>query len=230
MITESIKTKGIPRYKTWDGIALFKQGFRPFFLAAGLSAFVLVMNWVISLLGYVDIYSGFDPVDWHAHEMVFGMASAAIAGFLLTAVPNWTGRMPLQGWPLIGLFSLWLAGRIVMYSGSITSPEVTAVIDVSFLIVLLGVLVREIVAGRNWRNLPITVVLGLLATANIFSHLEALGYAETDGMSYRMAIAVVISLIALIGGRVIPSFTRNWLSKQKSAQLPQPFGKLTSAQ
>lgn len=225
MITESIKTKGIPRYKAWDGIALFKQGFRPFFLAAGLSAFVLVMNWVISLLGYVDIYSGFDPVDWHAHEMIFGMASAAIAGFLLTAVPNWTGRMPLQGWPLIGLFSLWLAGRIVMYSGSITSPEVTAVIDVSFLIVLLGVLVREIVAGRNWRNLPITVVLGLLATANIFNHLEALGYAETDGMSYRMAIAVVISLIALIGGRVIPSFTRNWLSKQKSARLPQPFGK-----
>jgi uncharacterized protein involved in response to NO len=64
------------------------------------------MNWVISLLGYIDICSNFDPVDWHAHEMVFGMASAAIAGFLLMAIPNWTGRMPLQGWPLIGLFSL----------------------------------------------------------------------------------------------------------------------------
>lgn len=225
MATESIKTKGVPRYKAWEGVALFKQGFRPFFLAAGLSALVLVMNWVISLLGYIDVYSNFSPVDWHAHEMVFGMASAAIAGFLLTAVPNWTGRMPLQGWPLIGLFSLWLAGRIVMYLGTIASAEVIAVIDTSFLFVLLGVLLREIVAGRNWRNLPITVVLGLLAAANIFSHLEALGYVETDGMSYRMAIAVVISLITLIGGRVIPSFTRNWLSKQKSAELPQPFGK-----
>lgn len=225
MTTESIKTRGIPRYKAWEGVALFKQGFRPFFLAVGLSALVLVLNWVMSLLGYIDIYSGFGPVDWHAHEMVFGMAGAAIAGFLLTAVPNWTGRMPLQGWPLISLFALWLAGRIVMYSGSITSPEMTAVIDTSFLIVLLGALLREIVAGRNWRNLPIIVVLGLLAGANIFSHLEAMGYVETEGMSYRMAIALVISLIALIGGRVIPSFTRNWLSKQNSPQLPQPFGK-----
>ena len=75
------KTKGVPRYKAWEGVALFKQGFRPFFLAAGLSALVLVMNWVISLLGNIDVYSNFDPVDWHAHKMVFGMASAAIAGF-----------------------------------------------------------------------------------------------------------------------------------------------------
>ena len=203
MATESIKTKGVPRYKAWEGVALFKQGFRPFFLAAGLSALVLVMNWVISLLGYIDVYSNFDPVDWHAHEMVFGMASAAIAGFLLTAVPNWTGRMPLQGWPLIGLFLLWLAGRIVMYLGSIASAEVIAVIDTSFLFVLLGVLLREIIAGRNWRNLPITFVLGLLATANIFSHLEALGYVETDGMSYRMAIAVVITVGALVAWIVL---------------------------
>ncbi len=226
MATESIKTKGIPRYRSWDGVALFKQGFRPFFLATGVSAFVLVLNWVLSLLGYIDIYSDFNPINWHAHEMIFGMASAAIAGFLLTAVPNWTGRMPLQGWPLIGLFSLWLAGRIVMYAGSVSSPEITAVIDVSFLVTLLGVLLREIIAGRNWRNLPITVVLGLLAAANILSHVEALGYLQNDGMSYRMAIAVVISLISLIGGRIIPSFTRNWLSKQNAAQLPQPFGKL----
>lgn len=225
MATESIKTKGIPRYRSWDGVTLFKQGFRPFFLAAGISALVLVLNWVLSLSGYVDIHSGFDPINWHAHEMIFGMASAAIAGFLLTAVPNWTGRMPLQGWPLISLFSLWLAGRIVMYAGSVTTPEVTAVIDVSFLVILLAALLREIIAGRNWRNLPITIVLGLLAAANVLSHLETLGYVQTDGMSYRMAITVVISLIALIGGRIIPSFTRNWLSKQKSPQLPQPFGK-----
>ena len=85
-----------------------------------------------------------------------------------------------------------------MYLGSIVSAEVIAVIDTSFLFVLLGVLWREIVAGRNWRNLPITVVLGLLATANIFSHLEALGYVEIDGMSYRMAIAVVITVGALV--------------------------------
>ena len=79
--TESMKTKSVPRYKAWEVVALFKQGFRPFFLAAGLSALVLVMNWVISLLGYIDVYSNFDSVDWHAHEMAFGMASAAIAGF-----------------------------------------------------------------------------------------------------------------------------------------------------
>lgn len=225
MATDSTPSKGIPRYKSWDGFALFRQGFRPFFLAAGLSALLLLANWVLSLLGFIDIYSGFDPVNWHAHEMIFGMASAAIAGFLLTAVPNWTGRMPLQGWPLIGLCALWIAGRIVMYSDAIASPEVTAIVDVSFLVVLLGVLLREIITGKNWRNLPITVVLGLLAAANIFSHLETLEYTNTDGMSYRMAIAVVMALIALIGGRIIPSFTRNWLSKQHAASLPQPFGK-----
>ena len=111
--------------------------------------------------------------------------------------------MPLQGWPLIDLFSLWLAGRIVMYLGSIASAEVIAVIDTSFLFVLLGVLLREIVAGRNWRNLPITFVLALFATANIFSHFEALGYVETDGMSYRMAIAVVITVGALMAWIVL---------------------------
>ena len=94
------------------GPALFREGFRPFFLAAGLWAPAAMALWICYLAGWIDLPTAFGPLNWHIHEMLFGFAAAAIAGFLLTAIPNWTGRMPLQGVPLIVLASLWLAGRI----------------------------------------------------------------------------------------------------------------------
>ncbi len=220
---------GVPRYRSWDGVPLFRNGFRPFFLASGVSAFVLVAIWVAFREGALSLAGVTDPVQWHAHEMIFGTLSAAVAGFLLTAIPNWTGRLPLQGWPLIGLTALWLAGRIAMLAGYSTNSLLVAFVDCAFLISLLAVVVREIIAGRNWRNLPVVAALGLLAVANAVSHLENLGYLGTYGFGTRMGISVVAALIALIGGRIIPSFTGNWLAKHGTQSRPASFGRFDVA-
>jgi uncharacterized protein involved in response to NO len=149
---------------------------------------------------------------------------AAIAGFLLTAIPNWTGRMPLQGFPLAVLVGVWLAGRAAVFGSAWIGADVAAVLDLSFLALMLCVVLREILAGRNWRNLPIPVVLGGLLAANALTHLDAAGIAATGALGQRLGIGVVILLIGLIGGRIIPSFTLNWLKKRGEAHLPARFG------
>ena len=110
----SSKTAGIPRYRPFDGPALLRQGFRPFFLGAGLWALAAIPLWILQVQGSVSIPTAFDPVGWHAHEMLFGFILAAISGFLLTAIPNWTGRMPLQGVPLAVLVGVWIVGRLAV--------------------------------------------------------------------------------------------------------------------
>lgn len=207
------------------GIALFRLGFRPFFLGAGISAVSLVCIWVLAQSGL--LFQTFDTPtsEWHAHEMIFGMASAVIAGFLLTAIPNWTGRPPLQGWPLIGLIGLWVAGRIIVSVDFGLRHENVAVIDSAFLATLFVYVLREVLIGRNWRNMPVVIAIGALASANCLTHLSALGVVANDGLGYRMGIAVVVSLITLIGGRIIPTFTGNWLVKKGNQHLPTPFGK-----
>ena len=102
-MTAKVQLGGIPRYAEWRGPALFRQGFRPFFLACGVAAVGYLALWVAVLFGAVTLPTAFPLVPWHAHEMIFGVVTAAVAGFLLTAIPNWTGRMPLQGWGLIAL-------------------------------------------------------------------------------------------------------------------------------
>lgn len=216
---------GIPRYRPFEGPVLFRQGFRPFFLAAGVWAFGALALWLALLEGLLRLPITFAPAAWHAHEMLFGFVVAAISGFLLTAIPNWTGRMPLQGWPLIGLAALWLAGRIAMLAAAVIGAGVAAAVDLAFLAALVLVVLREILAGRNWRNLPMPVALSALFVANGLMHLDALGQAGTGPMGERLAIATVIMLISLIGGRIVPSFTRNWLIKQGGGRLPAPVGR-----
>lgn len=215
---------GIPRYQPFAGPALFREGFRPFFLAAGLWAPMAMALWIGVLAGWMDLPTAFGPLNWHIHEMLFGFAAAAVAGFLLTAIPNWTGRMPLQGVPLIVLSLLWLAGRIAGAVSAWTGPAIAAVADLAFLAVLLLGIGREILAGRNWRNLPMVGALSLLLLANLLFHLEALDVASTADVGRRLGLAMLLMMIALIGGRIIPSFTRNWLAKQDTAELPAAFG------
>ncbi|MGE0253059.1 MAG: NnrS family protein [Alphaproteobacteria bacterium] len=222
-------TKGIPRYRPYGGPALLAQGFRPFFLAAGCWAALAMLVWLPVFLGAVALPAGFDPVGWHAHEMLFGYAVCAIAGFLLTAIPNWTGRMPLQGLPLAALFALWLAGRAAMAVSSAIGPIATAILDLAFLAGLLLVVLREIVAGRNWRNLPVAAAIALLLLANALTHAEAGGYVAAGGAGQRLGIAVVTLLIGLIGGRIVPSFTRNWLARRGEERLPASAGGTDSA-
>ena len=225
----SAKTAGIPRYRPFAGPALLRQGFRPFFLGAGAWAFLAMVLWIATLQGAVLPPTAFDLVAWHAHEMLFGFVLAAIAGFLLTAIPNWTGRMPLQGLPLAVLFGLWLAGRAAVYGSQWIGAGIAAVVDLSFLLLLLGVVLREILAGRNWRNLPMPVVLVGLLAANALTHAEAVGLAATGPLGQRLGIGIVILLISLVGGRIIPSFTLNWLKKAGRTSLPPSFGALDRA-
>ena len=214
----------IPRYQTLKGPALLRQGFRPFFLCAGLWGLLTVPLSLAAFQGSFSIPTAFDPVAWHAHEMVFGYLIAAIAGFLLTAIPNWTGRMPLQGPVLAILVAIWVLGRIASAISGLLGPGLAAVIDLSFLTVLLAVIVREIVAGHNWRNLPMPIALGVLLVANVLIHADVVGGSSTGGVGQRLALAVVVLLLSLVGGRIIPSFTRNWLKKQGENSMPAAFG------
>jgi uncharacterized protein involved in response to NO len=198
-------------------IALFSAGFRPFFLLAAAWAAIAVPVW---LAAYVHGYAprGTMPaLFWHAHEMVFGFGLAAVAGFLLTAIPNWTGRLPVRGVPLAVLALLWLAGRVAMLV-----PE-AAFVDLAFSAALIAVVARELVAGRNWRNLPMLGALGLLFAANVLFHFQIY-------LGLRLGIATLLMLIALVGGRIVPSFTRNWLAKMRpDVPVPAPESALDRA-
>jgi len=218
----------IPRLRPSRGPAILSYGFRPFFLLGSLYAGIAVLAWLPMFHGELSVATAFAPRDWHVHEMLFGYVAAVVTGFLLTAIPNWTGRLPIQGTPLLLLVSTWLAGRIAVTLSASIGWMVAAVIDVAFLAVLAGAATREIVVGSNWRNLKIVAMIGVLAAANLAFHLEAhlRGSAE---YATRVGIAAVVLLITLIGGRIVPSFTHNWLVRERAGRLPAPFGRFDIA-
>src|SRR6478609_4881793 len=161
---------------------VFNAAFRPFFFAASLWSALAVPAWLLTYAGAAPLPGGIAPYVWHMHEMVFGFAFATVAGFLLTAIPNWTGRLPLRGAPLAVLAGLWLAGRIaVLFSGA-TGPLAAAVVDLAFPVAFVAVIARELIAGRNWRNLPMLAALSLLLGGSACVHLEALGLAHTAAL------------------------------------------------
>lgn len=202
--------------------ALLSYAFRPMFLAAGGWAIVAIAVWLAMYLGYLRLPTRFAPLAWHIHEMLFGFVMAAVAGFLLTAIPNWTGRPPVQGRPLALLVGLWLLGRIVCLI-SADLPSLPAIIaDLSFPVALLTVAAREIIFSRNWRNLAMTAPLAVFIIADVLMHLESLRVSVPSGLGWRLGMVAPIMLISVIGGRIIPSFTRNWLLKRHSARLPAP--------
>ena len=205
-------------------------GYRPFFLFAGLYAAIAIVLWLLILYGRVVLPGDLDPVVWHQHEMIFGFAVAAITGFLLTAVPNWTGRLPVAGWPLGLLAGLWLAGRCAVFATPSAGPWPAAVIDGAFLPAFAVVVLREIVAGRNWRNAKVAIPVALLALCNLAVHAESVGLAEDSARpALRLAIFLVPTLIAIVGGRIVPSFTRNWLVKRGTTSLPRSIAALDGA-
>jgi uncharacterized protein involved in response to NO len=214
---------GIPRLRhDYAGPSLLSYGFRPFFLFGALYAAVAMLGWIALLNGEIRLFTAFAPRDWHVHEMLFGFLAAVVTGFLLTAVPNWTGRLPLQGTSLLVLVVAWAAGRIAIAFSSVIGGLAAAVVDASFLFLVAAAIAREIVTGRNWRNLKVLVPVAALALANVEFHLEAYTYGIAE-YGVRLAIASIVILIMLIGGRVIPSFTRNWLVRENPGRLPTPF-------
>jgi uncharacterized protein involved in response to NO len=212
----------LQRRRDYDGPALFSYGFRPFFLAAGLWAVIGILLWIPQYMGKMSVPTHMSPLDWHIHEMLYGYVAATIAGFLLTAIPNWTGRLPVNGWPLAGLAALWLAGRLALLTSAQLGGLAAAIIDTAFLATVALVAGREIIAGENWRNLRVLVILVVLVLGNIVFHAEVLMTGNANDGT-RIAIAAVILMISLIGGRIVPSFTNNWLNRNNPGRMPVPF-------
>src|SRR5690606_13787988 len=123
---------------------------------------------------HLVVPSAFGPIEWHVHELIYGYVPAIVAGFLLTAVPNWTGRLPIVGTRLLVLFLLWVAGRVVVLTSVWVGAGLAAGIDVSFLALLGGVIAREILAGKDVRNLKVLFGVALLFVGNTLFHLEAI--------------------------------------------------------
>jgi uncharacterized protein involved in response to NO len=214
----------VPRFRAHKGWPLLANGFRPFFLFGAIYAGLAILVWLPVFHGELTLISAFAPRDWHVHEMLYGYLPAVITGFLFTAIPNWTGRLPIQGTPLLVLVIVWVMGRVCVTFSAETGWLVAMLVDASFLLLVAAAAAREILAGRNWRNLNVVMLVLLLLAGNIAFHLEAHfnGAADTG---IRIGIAVVVLLISLIGGRIIPSFTRNWLVRENPGRLPVPFGR-----
>ncbi|MBT6430334.1 MAG: NnrS family protein [Rhodospirillaceae bacterium] len=211
--------------KAEAGPVILQNSFRLFFLAAGIWATLAVPFWLMNYAGILILPTGFDGLLWHQHEMLFGFAGAAMAGFILTAIPNWTGGLPVSGWRLGFLVTLWLVGRMGFLTAPVIGPIAAAVLDLSFLTALVGVIARELISARNWRNLPVLVLISLFTCGNWLVHFELNGIGETAAFGIRLSTFVLVILVAVIGGRIVPSFTRNWLVRQGAEKLPAPMGR-----
>jgi len=201
---------GAPRGR-W---ALFGYGFRPFFLAAGLAGLLLIPWWSASLAWGVALGTSWPANLWHGHEMLFGFVVAAVAGFLLTAVPSWTGARGFAGWPLAMLTALWVVGRAAVASSARWPGWLVAALDLSFLPALAGLVLPALVRARN-RNTPLLGVLAVLWLANLAFYW---GLAQGDPPLARhallIAIDIVLLLVTMIGGRIIPAFTASAFKQQ----------------
>jgi uncharacterized protein involved in response to NO len=217
----------IPR-RSYPGPAILSYGFRPFFLAGAIYAGLGILIWLPLYSGDLSFPTTFSPIDWHIHEMLYGYLPAIITGFLLTAIPNWTGRFPLQGKPLAVLVLVWIAGRVAIDVSAAIGPLAAGVIDILFLVLLAAATAREVVIGRNWRNLPPILIVLVFLAGNVIFHVEDYTTGRSE-YGTRLGLGAAVALISLIGGRVIPSFTRNWLVRENPGRLPAPFGRFDIA-
>ncbi|MEX0965033.1 MAG: NnrS family protein [Pseudohongiellaceae bacterium] len=207
---------------------LFSYAFRSLFLLAVLQALIGISLWLVWWTGAVSIEWRINPVFWHGHEMAVGFAGAAIGGFLLTAVATWTGRPAVRGWPLALLCALWLVARL----GPVF-PLLAAAGGVLYWLWLLLLMAREVVTVRNQRNYKVLLLLFIFMALEALYHYAEMAQAPWQRQALWSQIWLVLMMINLIGGRIIPAFTRNWLLKQHPeyipAQLPGAFNALDVA-
>ena len=213
MITRGEQMLALRRTRMEAAPPILRGGFRPFFFGGAAWALVALLLWLGSLAGVIALLTAMDGLAWHRHEMLFGFVGAVVAGFLLTAIPNWTGRLPIAGAPLALFAALWLAGRAAVLFSSEVGLLAAAVLDVGFLLLLAAIAAQEVLAAKN-RNLPVVGIVLLLAMASALDHLAMAGVLGDPLLGMRLGIGLVTLLISLIGGRIIPSFTRNWLAKR----------------
>jgi uncharacterized protein involved in response to NO len=215
-------TAALQRRRDYAGPALLADGLRPFFLAAGVWGALTILFWLPLSMGTMTVDSVFSPADWQIHEMLYGYAVAAMAGFLLTAIPNRTGRLPVSGWPLGVLALLWFCGRVAMLASGKIGGLAAAAIDVGFLATLAAVVAREIITGKHSRSLPALAMLGLLIVGNVVFHAEVLLYGRAD-YGIRIALGTVVMSIVLVGGGAVPGFTNIWRTRENPGRMRVSF-------
>ena len=194
--------------------SLFTYGFRPFFLGAGLAALLLVPAWAASFTLGWPLATSWPPMSWHAHEMLFGFVCAAIAGFLLTSVPSWTGQKGFAGRPLVAMTALWLLGRVLVGSSAFWPFGLVAAVDLAFLPVLGALISWPLVRERN-RNTPLLLVLFLLWSCNVAFHVSL--WRDDPALARQALLAginLALILVTVIGGRITPSFTATALRQR----------------
>ncbi len=188
----------------------FASGFRPMFLLAGAQAVAAMAGWLVFYFGSGALPQAFFPVVWHGHEMVYGFAAAAVAGFLLTAVPNWTGTRPVSGPPLVALTLVWIVGRLAFWLSQDIPALLVAALDLAFVPLLLALVGKPLWAAGP-RNRPFLALLAAFWVGAAMVHGEALGLGDTAATGVRVGIWVLLTLIAIVGGRIVPAFTGNWM-------------------
>ena len=201
--------RGRPKYP-----AVLGYGFRPFFLLAGIHALIALPIWIALLYGRSPLQPALPAFAWHAHEMLYGFVAAAIAGFLLTAVPSWTGRRGFAGAPLAGLVLLWLAGRLLMTLPLGLATGWTATVDLAFLPALALTILPALIRSGNRRNFMFIGLLALLFAANLQFHLDA----SHDTGTLRLGLNTMLLMLTMLGGRMIPAFTSAGL-KQRGLEI-----------
>lgn len=194
--------------------ALFAYGFRPFFLLCGLYAVLALAVWLTVLTGLLPYAGPWDPLRWHMHEMLFGFAGAAIGGFMLTAVPNWTGERGYSGRPLLLVFAVFLAGRLALNPAAPLPPLAAALADLAFVPALMLTVLPSLLRSGNRRNYPFLAMLGLLFTGNLLCHLDGLWPAlDSWQAGIRLTIDIILIMVVMVGGRIVPSFTSSSLRR-----------------
>lgn len=197
--------------------ALFAYGFRPFFLLVGVTAIVAIVPWLRFISGGGWPTTMPPPELWHAHEMLFALVSAAVAGFLLTAVPDWAGRRGYSGPPLISLTLLWIAGRIALALYRLLPPALAASIDLAFF-PALGLWLAPALLRGGRRNAHLLIFLAVLFVSNLLVHLQLVDGTETARTGLILAVDTYLLMIGVIGGRIIPAFTVNALRRRDPTQ------------
>ncbi|MFC1749800.1 NnrS family protein [Pseudomonadota bacterium] len=191
-----------------EQFSLFALGFRPFFLLAGFAAVTLVLGWVLLLVSDVEFNSYYGVAGWHSHEILFGFATAVIAGFLLTAAKNWTNVQTLNGVGLVGLVLLWLLARVVALFPHVVPPWIIALLDLAFIPILVVALAVPILKANKKPQLVFVAVLTVMFIANVMTHSQLLGYTSaTFEIGTTLMMNCVLLVIAIMAGRVVPFFT-----------------------
>lgn len=191
---------------------VLQAGFRPFFIASAAWFPIAMAFWLALLSGKIELQSHLDPVTWHSHEMIFGGVGAAMTGYLLTATPNWSGRLPAIGGPLLVMMGWWVLARVINAAAGWAGPWPAALIDSGYYFVLSAVIGRESWHGKG-RGVSIAVLTAIFAIACGAHHLAAATGSFDHGIFARAGIAILVLLISLVGGKLLPSFTRNALPR-----------------